>query len=208
MAASSKTPKDTTTTPIPAAPPAAPTPAASPPVITGVAADANHASKVELQTAYQALVNGLQSSFAATDTFVIEQVEYTRDQLVAEFQRFITAAETTKADNAAWRASVVAEHAALEQVAPLREGVLHNLQGRLGKRSPALRNYGFAPYKAPVRTVQSKSAALARAEATRAAHAKTTAPAAAAQATAAASAAPAGAPVAPPATPPAPKPGS
>jgi hypothetical protein len=152
---------------VPVAAPPTPPPATSPPLITSVAQDSTRSTKVELQSAYQSLVTGMQATFAATDTFVINNETYTRDEIVMEIEQYIGAAETTKSDYAVWRASVQTERAVLEQVTPIRAGMLCFFQGRFGKNGPELRTYGFAPRKPAVRTVQSKATALERMEATR-----------------------------------------
>jgi hypothetical protein len=148
-------------------PPATPTPTT--PAVTGVANNSNKGTKVELQTSYLALIAGLLANYQPGDTFALASGNLTRDQLIAQFQGFVTSAENTKSSNQAWRADVQAERAEAAQVAPLRAGVKSILQAKLGRSSAQLLTYGFNPAKIPVRTPAEKTAAAAKAKATRAA---------------------------------------
>jgi hypothetical protein len=93
----------------------------------------------------------------------------TRDQLIAAFQQFISDAETTKSSYQTWRDDVQAERASELTVAPLRDGLKAILVGRFGKFGTQLTKFGFEPAKMPVRSTVSKTAAAAKAKATRAA---------------------------------------
>ena len=185
----------------PAQPP--PTPA----VIKSVANNSNRGPKVDLQAAYSALANGLLANFQASDTFEILGVIYMRDELVTDFNGFVTAAEDTKDKHRDWLAAVQNERQTEAQVRPLRDGVHGILAVKLGKSSPTLGQYGFTPERSRKKTAQSKAGAVTKAAETRAARgtkgkkqrqqikAAPTAPAA----TAAAATAPAATPVAAPA---------
>lgn len=144
-------------------------PATAPPAgtITGVANAKNTGTKVDLQAAYAALVAGLEQYYQSGDTFPLSAGTLTRDQLVAEFQQFITAAETTKASNKAWRGDVQAERATLAQVEPLRQGVRSIVEGRFGKAGIQLLDFGFAPRKPTVKSAASKAGAVVKLKATR-----------------------------------------
>ncbi len=134
--------------------------------ITNVASAA-HPTKVLLQASYQALVNGLQSTYQPTDTFNTTEGVYTRDELISQFNAFIGTSETTKATRQEWLAATQAEHAALLQVAPLREAVRSVLQARFGKTGLGLAKFGFSPSKTPKKSTTIKAGAVAKTKATR-----------------------------------------
>jgi hypothetical protein len=120
-----------------------------------------------IQTSYQALVSGLQSSFQPTDTFNVPSGTLTRDQVIAELITFISAAEATKMARQQWLTTVAEERATLSDVAPLRQSIRSILQGRFGKEGPSLASFGFNPAKAPKKSVETKAAAVAKTAATR-----------------------------------------
>jgi hypothetical protein len=136
--------------------------------ITNVASGARP-NKVLLQASYQALVNGLQSSYEPTDTFNTTQGTYTRDELIAQFNTFIGTGETTKAARQEWLAATQAEQAGLLQVAPLRAAVRSVLQARFGTTGLGLSKFGFTPGKTPKKSTTTKAGAVAKTKATRAA---------------------------------------
>jgi hypothetical protein len=151
--------------PTPTAPPPIITPPTSP--VTGVANGGNSGTKVELQTSYLTLIAGLQAFYQPDDEFLLEAGVMTRDQLIASFQVFVSAAEATKTSNQAWKADVQAERVAEQTVAPQRAGVKSVLIGRFGKSGTALTKFGFAPAKAGVKTPLVKTTAAVKAKATR-----------------------------------------
>ena len=110
---------------------------------------------------------GLLANYQPTDTFLVESELYTRDEAVAELNRFITAAEETKTNNQAWLASVQNERQVLSEVAPFKTGLCAIIIARYGKTSPQLRQYGLPPQKPRKVKVETKSAALLKGEATR-----------------------------------------
>jgi len=158
-----------------AIPAATPTPAATPPptadpatpAITSVANGSNKGTKVDLQTAYLSLIAGLLVYFQPGDPFALAAGIMTRDQLIALFQQFVAAAEATKSSNAVWRSDVQAERAMEQMVAPVRVGLTSILQGKFGKSGTPLLKFGITPLKAPVKTTAVKTAAVAKAKATR-----------------------------------------
>ena len=93
----------------------------------------------------------------------------TRDQLIARFQQFVAAAEATKSSNAVWRSDVQAERAMELMVAPVRAGLKSILQGKFGKSGTQLLKFGITPLKVSPKTTAVKTAAVAKAQATRAA---------------------------------------
>ena len=129
----------------------------------------NKGTKIELQTSYIALIAGLQQNYQPGDVFDLPMGQMTRDQIIAEFQTFVNAAEATKSSNQAWRQDVQAERAAELAAAPVRTSVKAVLVGRYGKSSTQLLNYGIPPAKVPTVSTAVKAAALAKSEATRAA---------------------------------------
>jgi hypothetical protein len=135
--------------------------------ITAVANDSNAGSKVELQTSYQAFIVGLMAYYQPTDTFDLPTGLLTRDEVIAEFQRFITAAENTKASNQAWRANVQVERAVELEVAPIKRGVRNIVTGKFSANGAELLQFGVEPRKPTKKTAESKALAAVKAKATR-----------------------------------------
>ena len=156
-------------TPIATPPPAPPLldPSPQTPPVTGVANGGNAGTKVELQTSYLALISGLLAYYQPGDEFPLPAGVMTRDELIAQFQQFIASAEATKASRLAWRGDVQTERANELSVRPLRACLKSTLEGRFGKTGTQLTKFGFTPVKAGVRNTASKTAAVAKAKATR-----------------------------------------
>ena len=152
----------------PAAPQPPPTPATVSPTVTGVANGSNHATKVDLQAQYLAVISGLLAFYAPTDTFLMKSGTYTRDELVTKFQTFVAEIESTKSLYLQWRQGVQAERSLELEVTPLRVGVRAVAQTRFGKDGTQLLQFGFQPAKVPVHTPASRVLAAAKAKATRA----------------------------------------
>jgi hypothetical protein len=149
------------------------TPTANPPsppgpLITGTANGSNHATKVDLQALYQAVVSGLLAFYAPTDTFLMKSGTFTRDELVSQIQSFVAAIEKTKSSNQQWRQDVQAERALELVVQPLRVGVRAIVQTRFGKDGVQLLQFGFQPAKVVQRSAESLVLSQAKAKATRA----------------------------------------
>jgi hypothetical protein len=153
--------------PSPKPPAANPSPSPAPATITTIATASDSTTKLSQQAAYSAVVAGLLANYQPTDTFLVESELYTRDEAVAELNRFITAAEETKTNNQAWLASVQNERQVLSEVAPFKTGMCAIIIARYGKTSPQLRQYGLPPQKPRKVKVDTKSAALAKGKATR-----------------------------------------
>jgi hypothetical protein len=147
--------------------------ASAPPTtsITGVANGSNHATKTDLQTAYQALTTGLAAFYQPTDTFLLPTGSVTRDDLIKEFQGFISVAETTKSAQQSWHEAVQAERAAELVVRPVRQAVRSVIQGRFGASAKQLAQFGFVPLKPATRKVDVKAQAVVKMKATRVARA-------------------------------------
>jgi hypothetical protein len=157
-----------------ASPPVQPAPAVNPPapLVTGAgkstsSTGATHSTKVDVEAQIQAVISGLLAFYQPTDTFLMPDGTYTRDQLIARFQAFVSAVERTKSDYQSWRTDVASEQALLIQVKPLRAGVRGIVQARFGKQGPQVLQFGFTPVKTPVRTAASKALAAQKAAATR-----------------------------------------
>ncbi len=158
----------------PAAPPNTPPPQPPPPTlatvsptVTGVANGSHHATKVDLQALYQAVISGLLAFYAPTDTFLMKSGTYTRDDLVLKFQTFVAAIESTKSLYLQWRQGIQAERELELEVTPLRVGVRAVAQTRFGKDGTQLLQFGFQLAKVPVHTPASRVLAAAKAKATR-----------------------------------------
>jgi hypothetical protein len=155
-------------TPAPAAPAS---PAQTPPspasLITTTANGSNHGTKVDLQAVYQAVISGLLTFYQPTDIFHMAAGIFTRDELVAEFQKFVSAAQATKASNQQWRANIQIERNLELNVRELRSGVRGITQARFGKNGAQNLQFGFT-LPAPVRkSAETKAVAVAKGLATR-----------------------------------------
>ena len=137
-----------------ASPPVQPAPAANPPapLVTGAgkttsSTGSTHATKVDVEAQFQAVIAGLLAYYQPTDPFLMSDGTYTRDQLIARFQAFVSAVERTKSDYQIWRTDVASEQALLTQVTPLRAGTRGIVQARFGKQGPQVLQFGFTPVK-------------------------------------------------------------
>jgi hypothetical protein len=145
-----------------------PTPPAAPPtLITSTANGSNHGTKVDLQASIQAVIFGLLTYYEPTDTFQMNGSTYTRDELVAEFQSFVTAAQATKASNQQWRANVQSERALEAHVRVLRAGVQGVVKARFGAGGAQNLQFGFAMAKPRTKSAETKAVAVAKGMATR-----------------------------------------
>jgi hypothetical protein len=137
--------------------------------MTGVANGNNKGTKVDLQAAYQSLIAGLLAFFQSNDPFALATGDMTRDQVIALFQKFVLAVETTKASNVVWRGNVQAERVIEQTAAPVRAGLTGILKAKFGKSGTQLLKFGITPTKAVAKTTAVMTAAVAKAKATRAA---------------------------------------
>jgi hypothetical protein len=137
--------------------------------VTGDANGSNKGTKVDLQTAYSTLCAGLLASYPAGYVFELTTGNETRDDLVAQFQQFINAAEQTKAALTAYKAAVQQERGILLQVQPLRAGVKNVLVAKYGRSGAQMRTFGWAPVVPNPPTPAERVAAAAKAKATKAA---------------------------------------
>jgi hypothetical protein len=146
-----------------------PPPPSPPPIITTTANGSNSGTKVDLQTSYSALVAGLQAYYQPGDVFQIPSGSETRDQVIADLQEFVQAAEDTKAAYQAWRAAVQKERTIEASTRLEKRAVTRVVQGRFGDAAAVLLQFGIPPRKPVVKTVASKAGAVVKSEATRAA---------------------------------------
>jgi hypothetical protein len=146
-------------------------PAATPTVpITATANGSNHGAKLDLQASYQALIVGLETYYQPNDVFRLRSGSFTRDELIAQFQQFLTLAEATKNAQHAWRDAVQLEREFEVQVRPLRLGVRSVVTARFGKDGTQLMKFGFTQGKQGKKSAATKAAAVVKTRATRAAH--------------------------------------
>jgi hypothetical protein len=139
----------------------------TPPMLAHVANDNNTGTKLELQSSYAALMAGLSANYAPDAMFPLVQGNFTRDELVAQFQQYAQAAQATSTAYQAWRSAVQNERAIEASISPLREGVRNIVVAKLGKSSPQLTGYGFSPRKVAQTKALTKAASQVKAEATR-----------------------------------------
>ena len=146
----------------PATPPAAPTS-----LITTTANASNHGTKVDLQASIQAVIFGLLTYYEPTDTFQMNGTTYTRDELVAEFQSFVTAAQATKTSNQVWRANVQSERQLELHVRSMRKGVQGIVAARFGADAAQNLQFGFPMAKPRTKSAETKAVAVQKGLATR-----------------------------------------
>jgi hypothetical protein len=123
--------------------------------------------KVDVQADYAMLIQGLQAEAAPEDPIVIGGQPIARADLVARFQQRIDAATRTNAARAAYQKAVSDERTLDADVRTLRAHTKLHLQGKYGKRSPKLQDFGFTQGHAANATAQTKAAAQVKAKATR-----------------------------------------
>jgi hypothetical protein len=149
---------------------AAPSPTPAPPapaLITTVANGSNHGKKVDLQAVYQGVIFGLLTFYQPSDMFQMTTGDFTRDQLIGQFQQFVNAAQQTKASNQKWRADIQAERTLEQNVRELRQAVRGIVQARFGKTGAQLLQFGFTLPKPRKKTAESKAVAVVKSQATR-----------------------------------------
>jgi hypothetical protein len=135
--------------------------------ITGTANNSNHGTKVDLETSYQALITGLTTFYQPTDSFALKGGTLTRDAVVEQIQKFIDAAEATKASRTAWLGTVQTERAVEAQLRPIRAAVRSIVAARFGTDGTQLTQFGFTPAKHAKKTAATKAQAVVKSKATR-----------------------------------------
>lgn len=176
MAASASAPAS----PPPTAAPASPRPATAPtqsqpaaqpqqmsPLITATANGSDHGAKVDLQAIYQAVTAGLLEFYQPDDVFQMSTGTYTRDELITEFQQFVSAAQNTKDSNAQWRSDIQTERQLEVHVKVLRKGVKGIVAARFGDTAAQLLKFGFTLPKPRKKSAKTKAAAVQKGLATR-----------------------------------------
>lgn len=139
----------------------------SPAPITTVANPSNHGTKLDNLALYSALVAGMLANYTPDDVFYLGGKAYKRDDAVAEFNGFINAATVTNQAKIDWRKDIVNERAVLAVVRPMRAGMKGIVQARYGKNSPQMIEFGFPATTPKKATVGTKSAAVAKRQATK-----------------------------------------
>jgi hypothetical protein len=141
--------------------------AAATPAITGPANGSNNGTKTSLQTSYAALIAGLTAYYQPGDVLQLPTGDETRDEIIADLQKFVQAAEDTKAAYLAWRAAVQNERTIELALRPEKQAVQSVVIGRFGRASTTLLKFGIPPRVPVVKTVAEKAEANAKSEATR-----------------------------------------
>jgi hypothetical protein len=155
--ATSKTTPATTTTPT----------TTTTPLVTATANGNAQTSKVGLQAVYQALIAGLLTYYAPTDIFHTAQGSFTRDELIAQIQSFVTACQTTQKANQSWRSAIQAERTIEGNIRQLRKGVRGIVQARFGVAGAQILQFGFPLPKPRKQTSETKAIAAKKSLATR-----------------------------------------
>jgi hypothetical protein len=121
----------------------------------------------------QALIAGVQKHFP-TGTFTLGNVAYTTASLVQLLQSLANAIAATNAAQTGAKEAVAAMRVAEKRVNPVILDFTHFLRTSFGTASSTLADFGLEPKKAPAPlTVEAKTAAVAKREATRAARGTT-----------------------------------
>jgi hypothetical protein len=157
-----------------ARPAAAPSPppdahAATPPhgLITSTANGGNRGAKVDMQAVYQAVIHGLLLYYQPNDVFQMQAGTFTRDELIAEFQEFVKAAQATKSSNQQWRADIQHERVVELHVRGLRRGVRGITQARFGPQGAQNLQFGYTLVKPRRRSAETTAIAVQKSLATR-----------------------------------------
>jgi hypothetical protein len=137
------------------------------PLITGSANGSNNSTKTALQTSYAALIAGLKAYYQPGDVLQLPTGNETRDEVIADLQKFVQATEDTKVAYLAWRAAVQNERTIELALRPEKQAVQSVVVGRFGKTSTTLLTFGIQPKVPVVRTVAAKAESVAKGDATR-----------------------------------------
>src|ERR1700677_1315485 len=100
------------------------------PLITGPANGSNNGTKISLQTSYAALIAGLHAFYQPGDVLQLPAGNETRDDVIADLQKFVQATEDTKAAYLAWRAAVQNERTIELALRPEKQAVQSVVVGR------------------------------------------------------------------------------
>ena len=126
-------------------------------------------NRTDQTVADQNLINGLTKHASSIPSLVIGGTTYTTSEIIAKVQPRITSATTVTTTKATWQAAVKsddAEQAASQSfVSGLRQAILVAFGGQVD----VLADFGLTPRKPRVLTPAQKTAAAAKAKATRAA---------------------------------------
>jgi hypothetical protein len=137
------------------------------PALITATANGTHATKLDLQAQYQALIFGLYTYYEPDDEFKMTSGDYTRDELITEVQSFVTACQNTKASYQQWRANVQTERAMEANASEIRTGVKGITQARFGAQGAQNLQFGFSLPKPRTKSAETKAAAVVKGLATR-----------------------------------------
>jgi hypothetical protein len=137
------------------------------PLVTATATGNVHASKVGLQAVYQAMISGLLAFYTPTDTFHMAQGTFTRDELIAEIQSFVSACQSTQVANQSWRSAIQAERSLELTIREIRKGVRGIVLARFGATGAQILQFGFPLQKSRKPTTETKAIAAKKSLATR-----------------------------------------
>jgi hypothetical protein len=115
----------------------------------------------------------LNTVLTAVDTLYVNGTAYKKADLVAEFQKRLTAAQATAAARSALMTCTANEATIAAEVDPLRGGTKIFLKSYYGKKSPTLQQFGFTPDRTPVVSAATRAAAVAKTKATKEARGET-----------------------------------
>jgi hypothetical protein len=125
--------------------------------------------KTDKTAQYTAFAASVAADYPPTQTWVLANATYKRDDLVSLAQGCIAALGNSATTHAAWIVATTDEEAKEKAFAPVLAGFKRILEGQYGESSPALSKYGYAPAKPRTQTAESKAASAAKGKATRAA---------------------------------------
>jgi hypothetical protein len=124
-------------------------------------------SKNKIVAQLQTIIRGVRTHMSG-ESFVINGIEYTADEVIAVLQREIDNLHASDAARQQWLNSV--RHQVTGFVAetrPMIHGVRDHATARFGERAEELREFGFTPTRAANRTPESKVIAAEKLRATR-----------------------------------------
>jgi hypothetical protein len=137
------------------------------PTVTTVTDSNPKVAKAAAQTSYISLIAGLRAVYPPGAILQLPMGDLTCDEVVADLQAFVQAAEDTKTAYAAWRSAVENEQGVYAQAQPVKSATVGVIRSRFGRTSTKLLQFGIQPSKVQPRTVASKTEAVVKGKATR-----------------------------------------
>jgi hypothetical protein len=124
--------------------------------------------KADKVAEYQALLDGLAGpDLQGVDPVILDGTSWPRATLVQKFQSRLDATKATAAGHANLALLVASEAEVAAVVDPIRLSFKTFLKTRVGKTSPKMQTFGFAPDKPRVQSAASKAASAAKGSATK-----------------------------------------